>query len=302
MSELTETAAERVCALEQELAELRRVNAALEARLRERNAELARDHQALRIEVAERHRAEAELRRLNAELEQRVAERTVQLEAANKELEAFCYSVSHDLRAPLRSIAGFSQALLEDWGDKLDEEGKDYLLRVRAAGFRMGLLIDDLLQLSRLTRAEMSRDRVDLSALARAVTAELQRTQPERRVEVIIADGLLAQGDARLLRAALENLLSNAWKFTGKRPEGRIEFGVIEHNARPAYFVRDNGAGFDMTYADKLFRPFQRLHSPIEFEGTGVGLATVQRIIHRHGGDVWADGAEEQGATFYFTL
>jgi light-regulated signal transduction histidine kinase (bacteriophytochrome) len=231
-----------------------------------------------------------------------LSQRTAELEAANKELEAFAYSVSHDLRAPLRAMDGFSLALLEDYTGRLDAEGQDYLRRVRAATRTMAQLIDDLLELSRVTRAEMRRDAVDLGPLAQSIAAELQTMQPERQVEVIIADGLNTQGDPRLLRVVLENLLSNAWKFTGQQPQARIAFGLAEQNGQTAYFVRDNGAGFDMAYADKLFGVFQRLHRADEFPGTGVGLATVQRIIHRHGGRVWAEGAVGQGATFYFTL
>jgi PAS domain S-box-containing protein len=226
----------------------------------------------------------------------------MELVAVNKELETFAYSVSHDLRAPLRGIDGFSQALLEDYGDKLDEEGKEYLRRVRAATQRMGQLIDDMLILSRVTRSEMRRGAVDLSALARMITSELQKAQPERQVEFVIAEGLTVNGDAVLLRAVLDNLLSNAWKFTGKQTTARIELGVTQHEGKRAYFVRDDGAGFDMTYVGKLFAPFQRLHATSEFAGTGIGLATVQRIINRHGGKVWAEGAVGKGASFYFTL
>lgn len=224
------------------------------------------------------------------------------LEAANKELEAFSYSVSHDLRAPLRSIDGFSQALLEDYSEKLDVEGKDHLQRVRAATRRMAQLIDDMLNLSRVTRSEMQREKVDLSTLAQTIAAELKKTQPERHVTFVIAPGLVAEGDARLLRAVLENLFSNAYKFTRKQPQAKIEFGLTRQDGQPVYFVRDNGAGLDMAYADKLFGVFQRLHGIAEFEGTGIGLATVQRIIHRHGGRIWAEGAVEKGATIYFTL
>ncbi len=206
------------------------------------------------------------------------------------------------MRAPLRSIDGFSQALLEVYTNKLDEQGQDYLRRVRAASQRMGQLIDDLLALSRVTRSEMRREEVDLSALAQVVAAELQHSQPERQVEFVIAPGVVVNGDAGLLRVVLENLLGNAWKFTGKKAQARIEFGVSEHNGKPTYFIRDNGAGFNLAYADRLFGAFQRLHSGEEFSGTGVGLATVQRIIHRHGGKVWAQGEVEQGATFHFTL
>ena len=235
---------------------------------------------------------------LDLELEQRNTE----LAAVNKELEAFSYSVSHDLRALLRSIDGFSQALLEDCADKLDKQGKNYLHRVRAAAQRMGELIDDLLALSRVTRREMRHEMVNLSALAGIVAAELQQGQPERQVELIIAEGLTVNGDETLLRLVLENLLGNAWKFTSKQPKARVEFGATQYDGKPAYYVRDDGVGFDMAYVGKLFAPFQRLHSADEFPGTGIGLATVQRIINRHGGRVWAEGAVKRGATFYFTF
>ena len=234
--------------------------------------------------------------------EQMLAERTVQLEAANKELESFAYSVSHDLRAPLRSIDGFSQILLEDFADRLGSEGQRSLTRIRAATQRMGHLIDDLLKLSQITRAEIRKENVDLSALARHVAAEVQEREPGRSVSVDIAEGVSVEGDARLLGVVLENLIGNAFKFTAKKPEPKIEFGIGRDGGGPLYFVRDNGAGFDMTYAGKLFGPFQRLHAAEEFRGTGIGLATVQRIIHRHGGRVWAEAAVDQGATFYFTL
>lgn len=238
-----------------------------------------------------RKRVEEQIRAANAELQ-----------ATNKELEAFSYSVSHDLRAPLRGIDGFSQALLEDYSDKLDAQGRHYLERVRAATQRMAQLIEDLLNLSRVTRAEIHRDTVDLSAMARAIASDLQKDQPERHVDFVITEGMVGKGDPHLLRVVLENLFDNAWKFTGKRPGARIKFGTTQHDGQAAYFIRDDGVGFDMAYAEKLFGPFQRLHSPTEFPGTGIGLATVERIIRRHSGKVWAEGEVEKGATIYFTL
>ncbi|MBI1985230.1 MAG: HAMP domain-containing protein [Rhodospirillales bacterium] len=229
-------------------------------------------------------------------------ERTRQLEAANHELEAFCYSVSHDLRAPLRGMDGFCQALVEDYGDRLDDTGRSYLQRVKKACQTMAMLIDDLLKLSRVTRSEVRKGMVNLSTIAGAVAQGLRQTAPDRAVEFNIAPDLTATGDERLLRAAFENLLGNAWKYTSKKQRAIIEFGATSHNGARAYFVRDDGAGFDMAYADKLFQPFQRLHNASEFEGTGIGLATVQRIVHRHGGRVWAEAAVDKGATVYFTL
>jgi signal transduction histidine kinase len=247
--------------------------------------------------------AQAEaLRASEARLEARVAQRTQELTYANQELESFSYSVSHDLRAPLRAIDGFSQALLEDEGERLTAQGRHLLQRLRAAATRMGQLIDDLLQLSRVGRSEMQRDRVDLSALAHQVAEELQRSEPGRDVRFDIAEGLEAQGDARLLRVALENLLGNAWKFTSRCPTARIELFVENREGRPLYTVRDNGVGFNMAYAGKLFSPFQRLHKATDFPGAGIGLATVQRIVHRHGGSIEAEAGPGTGATFRFTL
>lgn len=236
------------------------------------------------------------------EAEKELSERAVALEAVNKELEAFSYSVSHDLRSPLRSIDGFSLALLEDYSDKLDEEGKDYLIRVRNASQRMAQLIDDLLQLSRLTRKEMQRENVNLTSLAQTVASDLQKNHPDRDTKFIIEEGLNTHGDSKLLQVMLENLMGNSWKFTGKKSNATIELNSTHNNGKSVYYIKDNGAGFDMEYSDKLFGAFQRLHANNEFEGTGIGLATVQRIVTRHGGKVWAEGATDQGATFYFTL
>jgi light-regulated signal transduction histidine kinase (bacteriophytochrome) len=243
------------------------------------------------LEITDRKVAEEELR-----------QRTAQLQAANKELEAFCYSVSHDLRAPLRGIDGFSKVVLRRYGEKLDAKGRLLLERVRAGSQRMAELIDDLLNLSRLTRNEIRPEEVDLARLAREVAAELSRSQPGRQVEFVTPPEIVAVGDARLLRVVLENLLGNAWKFTGRHGRARIEVGIKKQEGKAVYFVRDDGAGFDPAYAHKLFGAFQRLHSAREFEGTGIGLATVQRIIRRHGGEAWAEGVVNHGATFYFTL
>jgi light-regulated signal transduction histidine kinase (bacteriophytochrome) len=249
---------------------------------------------------------------MNLELKREIVERKVAEEAlrraktvaetANSELEAFSYSVSHDLRAPLRAIDGFSLALVEDNADRLDAEGLRHLERIRAGVQRMGKLIDDLLQLAGVTRAEMRHEAVDLSALAREVSGELQAAEPDRDVVIVIEAGLLVDGDQRLLRIALVNLLSNARKFTRRKAAARIELGSTVQGATTAYFVRDNGVGFDMAYAVKLFGAFQRLHAATEFEGTGIGLATVRRIVARHGGRTWAEGIVGAGATFYFTL
>jgi len=225
------------------------------------------------------------------------------LHDTNRELESFSYSVSHDLRSPLRSIDGFSQALVEDAGPVLDEASRGHLDRIRNATRRMGQLIDDLLALSKVTRAEMKRERVDLSDLAAQIAAELARLSPKRHVAVTITPGLTATGDPQLVRLALQNLIENAWKFTARREKGAIEVGATrDEDSMPAFYVRDNGAGYDPTFAANLFGPFQRLHPASDFPGSGIGLATVQRIVHRHGGHVWAQGRIGEGATFYFTL
>lgn len=262
------------------------------------------DHMAEVIEthVHELELAQRQLSGLNVELESRVRQRTAELESSNRELEAFNYSVSHDLRAPLRAIDGFSQALLEDYGDKFDGEGRDHLERVKAAANRMGELIDSLLTLSRLTRCEMDTRPCDLSAIATEIIEALRSAEPERTVDVTIQPGVVGQCDKVLMRSVLENLLNNAWKFTGRVEAACIEFGATRVEGEQVYFVRDNGAGFDMRYSNKLFSAFQRLHGQVEFPGVGIGLATVSRIVWRHGGRVWAESAPGQGATFYFTL
>jgi PAS domain S-box-containing protein len=249
-------------------------------------------------DVTDRKQIEREVQDLNAVLQRRATE----LEVANRELESFSYSVSHDLRAPLRTIDGFSQALLEDYREQLPPDAQHFLERVRSAAQRMAKLIDDLLELSRISRTPVERRAIDMSSMAQGIADELRQAEPERRVDVVIQPHLKAHGDSQLVRIAMQNLMNNAWKFTSKTPGARIEVGALNGNRPPAFFVRDNGAGFDMAYANKLFGAFQRLHAVTEFPGTGIGLATVQRIVHKHGGRVWAESVVDQGATFYFTL
>lgn len=317
--------------------ELRKSEHELEARVHSRTTELREANDALRAQVGERQRAEEALARAHDELEVRVATRTEELstanrllleemaerenvqadknrlngeltesverlEVVNKELEAFSYSVSHDLRAPLRAIDGFSLALAEDCGPAVGEEGRAHIERIRGAAKRMNGLIEGLLSLSRLTRTPLERVDVDLVALARQVMADLRARAPEREAELVLPAELHARGDARLLTVMLENLLGNAWKFTSKKPRCRIELGARTEGGSLSYFVRDDGAGFDPAAAHRLFGVFQRLHSAHEFEGTGIGLATVQRIVRRHGGRIWAESEVDRGATFYFTL
>lgn len=270
-----------------------------QAAIARQNADLFKQAQ---DEIAERKRVEAELLKAREELERRVADRTAHLTAVNSELEAFSYSVSHDLRAPLRAIDGFAQALVDDYAEQLDETGQNYLKRVRNASQRMGGLIDDLLQLSRITRTSLKPETLDLSRVVGEIMDDLQARDSHRKVTLSIQPAVTVNGDAGLMRVVLENLLLNAWKFTGKVESPQITFGTTTHSGKTAYFVRDNGAGFDMAYADKLFTAFHRLHSGADFEGSGVGLATVQRIVHRHGGQVWAEASVNEGATFFFTV
>jgi signal transduction histidine kinase len=245
---------------------------------------------------------EAALRQLNSELEQRVQQRTAQLEASYREMQSFSYSISHDLRAPLRALNSFSQILQDEFADGFDPQARDYLARIRTASLHMSNLMDALLKLARISRSEIQRIPVSLSSIAAEVAASLREDQPERQVTWIFAPNLVVQADPALMRVVLQNLMGNAWKFTARHDQAHIELGSLQQDGKPVYFVRDDGAGFDMAYANKLFGPFQRLHTSTEFEGTGIGLAIVQRIIQRHGGEIWVESSIEQGATFYFTL
>lgn len=252
-------------------------------------------------DITDQKLAQDELNILNTRLEQRVMERTTQFKEANRELETFCYSVSHDLRAPLRHISGFANILREDYGNLLDEEGIEYLSRICSVSCHMGRLIDDLLRISRVSKVDMSMVDFDLSSSAERAVAIFRDTEPERQVEVIIEKGLIARGDSTLLEMVMQNLVGNAWKYSSRNQRARIEVGKTTSNGKEAFFVRDNGVGFDMTYHEKLFQVFERLHGE-EFEGTGIGLATVQRIIARHNGEIWAESSIGKGASFYFTI
>lgn len=284
-------AATEITAREQSEAELKIYRDHLEELVQQRTRDLEKVSLELKEEIREHQQSEDDL-----------IQKSTALEAVNKELETFSYSVSHDLRAPLRRMAGFSVALLEDYGDKLDEQGRQYLKNIDASSQLATQLIDDLLKLAKVTRTNMIYEKVNLSGIAQEVVAELVKIEPGRAVTVIIAPGIFADGDRVLLHQVLENLLSNAWKYTGKTAAPRIEMGTVDHDGKLAYFVRDNGIGFDMAYADKLFKPFQRLSPAVEFTGTGIGLSTVERIVCRHGGAVWAEGKLGERATFYFTL
>jgi signal transduction histidine kinase len=289
-----------------ELGELARHANRMAESLARAQAQLRAAHDRLEAKVEERTRELSEaneaIRQMNNELERRVAQRTSDLQLANRELESFSYSVAHDLRAPLRGVSGFAEVLLSDYEDKLDDDGKDCLHEILDNAQRMSELIDALLSLSRVTRMELHTQSVELSQLVRDVVKKLAAVEPKPSCELVVADAVRAQMDPQFARAIFENLLGNAWKFTKNVARPRIEFGVTDSEGQRAFFVRDNGAGFNPAYADKMFAPFQRLHTVAEFPGTGIGLATVQRIVHRHGGRIWAEGRVGEGAAFYFTV
>ena len=280
--------------------QIRELNARLEQRVLERTQALRRANRELQAEVAERLRVEEQIRHLNEELEERVQERTAELESANRDLESFSYSVSHDLRGPARRINSFSKILLEQYLTVLDEDGREYLRRISVSSRRMEQIIDDMLTLSLASYNEMQRREVDLSKMAMQILRELKASAAPRAVDVQIQPNVSATGDARLLQMAMENLLGNAWKYSSRRERATIAFGVNGEDGRKVFFVRDNGVGFDMADAEHLFDPFSRLHA--DYEGTGVGLAIVKRVITRHGGRVWVEAAVDEGATFYFTI
>ncbi len=282
--------------------DLEKLNDELELRVLERTAKLSVANKELMAQIEERKRAEQELEKYKKRLEELVEERTSELTSANKEMETFIYSVSHDLRAPLRHISGFADLVTKKNADKLDDTGKEYLSRIHSGAQKMSRLIDDLLNLSRLSRQEVQRREVNLSAIAASIVAELREAHPDRGVEADIREGLTAFADPGLIEVVLSNLFGNAWKFTAKTGHARIEFGAVEQDGKIIYYVKDNGAGFDGKHAEKMFWPFHRLHSEDAFEGTGIGLAIVDRIVSRHGGKVWAEGIEGKGATVYFSL
>jgi len=265
------------------------------------NREFKQTHCILQ-DITDRKQAEEEIKLLNAELEQRVKQRTLQLENSNKELDAFAYSVSHNLRSPLRGIDGWSLALLEDYNHLLDEQGRTYLFRVRNEAQQMANLIDDLLKLSRVTSVELKQENVDLTVLVQTIANQFMLANPKRKFEFIIEPGIVVQGDISMLQIVLTNLLDNACKYTGPKPFARIEFGKLEIEGKQTFFIRDNGVGFNPDNAKKIFGAFQRMHKPSEFPGSGIGLATVHRIISRHGGRIWAESKPGEGATFYFTI
>ncbi len=285
--------------LQEEISFLRQQNHDLMEELERTNHDLMEFALVLDAKVEEKTKTIMEI---NSQLEKRVAQRTHELEVANKELEAFAYSVSHDLRAPLRAIDGFSQAIIEDFSDSFDDTAKLYFERIRKATLNMASLIDDLLELSRITRSEFNVSAIDLVALANETIKLLHLTEPERKYTFLCPERLVVQADLGLMSIALNNLIGNAWKYTSKTERSVIEFGTIEQNGKPLYFIKDNGVGFNNKYVKTLFQPFQRLHPSSEFEGTGVGLATVSRVIQRHNGEIWGEGEEGKGATFFFTL